>query len=218
MRLSAIVPTLNAEAHLPSCLAALAAADEILVVDGGSHDATRKIAQSAGAQLIESPPGRGIQLAAGAAAATGDWLLFVHADTRLAPGWRGAAESHARAWPGAAAAFRFTLDDDAPQARVIEAGARLRGRLGLPYGDQGLLISRSLYDALGGFRPLALMEDVDLARRLGRRRLMVLPCPAITSAERWRRDGWFARSTRNLFCLAAWSVGVDQDRLAGFYR
>ena len=95
----------------------------------------------------------------------------------------------------------------------------MRVRLfGLAYGDQGLLISRRLYDEVGGFRPLALMEDVDLARRIGRHRLRRLTATALTSAERWRRDGWIRRSGRNLACLALYAGGVAPARLARFYR
>src|SRR6185295_5190716 len=138
--------------------------------------------------------GRGVQLAAGAAAARGDWLLFLHADTALAPGWREAASRHMAAGPCRAGHFRLALDDEHPAARRIERLARWRCRLlALPYGDQGLLIARALLDEAGGFRPLPLMEDVDLVRRLGRARLAALDADALTSAQRYRRDGWWAR-------------------------
>jgi hypothetical protein len=87
----------------------------------------------------------------------------------------------------------------------------------LPYGDQGLLIGRELYAAIGGFRPLPLMEDVDIVRRIGRRRLRRLPSVAVTSAKRWREEGWFARSARNVACLAMFQMGVSVDRVARFY-
>jgi hypothetical protein len=99
---------------------------------------------------------------------------------------------------------------------MIERGVALRVRmLGLPYGDQGLLVSRTLYDNVGGFRPLPLMEDVDLVRRIGRVRM--LKADAITSAERWRRDGWFHRSGRNLACLGLYYAGVPTERISRFY-
>jgi rSAM/selenodomain-associated transferase 2 len=215
--LSAVVPTLNAAATLPACLAALKGADEIVVVDGGSTDGTRALAQAAGARLIHAPKGRGVQLLSGADAALGSWLLFVHADTRLAPGWQEAARAHIAAAPGKAACFRLRLDDSAWQARLIERGVSLRVRLlSLPYGDQGLLISRALYDAVGGYAALPLMEDVDLARRLGRR-IRQLGVEAVTSAERWRRDGWFRRSARNLSLLARYRMGMSAERAARLY-
>lgn len=219
VRLSVIIPTLNAADGLEATLAALSPSDEVIVVDGGSRDASVALARAWGAQVIETRPGRGGQLAAGAGRASGDWLLFLHADTVLGPGWRAAVDDHAAA-AGAekAACFRFGLDDASPQARRLERWVVVRvALLALPYGDQGLLIHRDLYTRLGGYRPLPLMEDVDLVRRIGRRRLTVLPVRAETSARRWRQDGWFARSARNLFCLALFFVGVPAARIARFY-
>jgi rSAM/selenodomain-associated transferase 2 len=216
MMLSVVIPTLNAAATLGPCLAALRQADEILVVDGGSADGTAALAQSSGARLVRSPRGRGVQLAAGAAAARGDWLLFLHADTKLASGWRESAERHMACDPDKAACFRFRLDAGERRARLVEAGVALRVRmLGLPYGDQGLLVSRRLYDEVGGYRPLALMEDVDLVWRIGR--ISALEVDAVTSAERWRRGGWLRRSGRNLLCLALYRAGMSPDRVARLY-
>lgn len=216
--LSVVIPALNAGPALRPCLAALAGADEVIVVDGGSVDRTAAIAAEGGAVVVHAPRGRGAQLRAGAAAARGDWLLFLHADTRLGGGWRDAVARHVARYAGRAACFRFQLDDDAWQARVLERAVAARVRwLALPYGDQGLLISRALYDAVGGYRALPLMEDVDLVRRLGRRRLRALEAAALTSAERWRRDGWAKRSARNLLCLLLYAAGVSPWRIARLY-
>ncbi|HEX8483436.1 MAG TPA: TIGR04283 family arsenosugar biosynthesis glycosyltransferase [Allosphingosinicella sp.] len=214
--LSLVIPALNAAATLGPCLASVKEADETIVVDGGSTDSTAAIAERAGARLLPSARGRGLQLAAGAAAATGDWLLFLHADTVLAPGWREAADRHIARRPDRAACFRLRLDADEWQARLVEAGVALRVRLfSLPYGDQGLLVSRRGYDAAGGYRPLPLMEDVDLVRRIGR--IEPLDIGAATSAERWRKDGWLRRSGRNLLCLALYRSGMSAERVARLY-
>ncbi len=216
--LSVVIPTLNAAPHLRACLARLEGADEVIVADGGSGDASKAIAVEHGARVIDAPAGRGMQLRAGAAAARGDWLLFLHADTSIGPGWHEMVQRHMSERPGEAACFGFRLDDPSWQARLIERGVAFRVRaLALPYGDQGLLVSRALYRQVGGFRPLPLMEDVDLVRRIGRNRLRPLDLPATTSADRWRRDGWWRRSARNLSCLALFGIGVSPERIARFY-
>ena len=216
--LSVVIPALDAERTLGACLAALGPVPDLILVDGGSRDTTREIARAAGARVIDSPRGRGVQLAAGADAATQAWLLFLHADTRLGHRWRSAAKAHIAERADIAGCFRFRLDDPAWQARAVERGVALRVKLlALPYGDQGLLISRALYDRVGGYRPVPLMEDVDLVRRVGRRRLSVLDAGALTSAERWRRDGWARRSARNLACLALHRIGMSEEKVARFY-
>ena len=220
--LSVVIPTLNAAVRLPACLASLAADGEavsdIVVADGGSIDGTRAAAEAGGAIVLRTARGRGRQLAAGAAATRGNWLLFLHADTWLEPGWADEARAFMANGPAAAAVFRFALDDPAPQARRVERMAAWRARaLALPYGDQGLLIPRRLYDEVGGFQPLPLMEDVDLVRRLGRARLRLLRSRAFTSAERYRRDGWVLRPARNLACLSLYFLGAPPTLIARLY-
>ncbi len=224
--ISVIIPTLNAAAHLERSLPPLvpAVADglvrELIVSDGGSTDATLAIAEGVGARIVQGPKGRGRQLIAGAAAARGDWLLFLHADTALEDGWRkdagrfmGTTASRERA-----AAFRFAFDDESGAARRAEWWVGLRcGVLALPYGDQGLLISRSFHAALGGFRDMPLMEDVDIVRRIGRARLTMLNARAVTSAEKYLRDGYGRRARRNLVLLARYLMGADPATLARQY-
>jgi rSAM/selenodomain-associated transferase 2 len=217
--LSIVIPTLNAAAHLPATLAALRGTPaEIVVVDGGSHDGTADHARAAGAHVLAAPRGRGAQLAAGIAASRGAWLLLLHADTRLDRGWSEAVRAHMAQSAGRAAYFRFALDTPDRRARRLEAMVAWRcRRLALPYGDQGLLVERSLLHKVGGLRPLPLMEDVDLVRRLGRDRLTGLDIAAVTSAARWERDGWRRRSARNLACLALYLAGVPPRLIARVY-
>ena len=216
--LSVVIPVLNAEAGLGDCLERMNAADEMLVVDGGSADSSRSIAEQAGARLLVAPRGRGSQLRAGAEAARGDWLLFLHADSLPGPGWRDAVAKHVALHPAKAGCFRFRLADSAWQARAIEQAVAARVKLfGLPYGDQGLLVPISLYRSAGGYRAMPLMEDVDLVRRIGRGRLRVLDEQVSTSAERWRRDGWARRSARNLLCLGLYAAGISPRRIARLY-
>jgi rSAM/selenodomain-associated transferase 2 len=219
MDLSVVIPTVNAAATLPATLDALGgAAREVIVADGGSDDATADRAAERGCRVVAAPRGRGSQLAAGAAAASAPWLLLLHADTRLGAGWTEAVASHMASAPGCAGYFRLRIDDDAPAARRLERAVAWRCRaLGLPYGDQGLLISRALLDAVGGIRPLPLMEDVDLVCRIGRARLRPLDAEAITSAARYRRDGYLRRSARNLAILTLWFAGVPPRLLARLY-
>lgn len=221
-RLSVVIPVLNAAQVLPACLAAFARWPdvEILVSDGGSTDDSTVVAVQNGARIVAGIRGRGAQLARGATAATGDWLLFLHADTVLDQvGTRAAREFIADpANARRAAYFRLALDDADPRARRIERMAAWRCRaLALPYGDQGLLIARAFHDSLGGYRPLPLMEDVELVRRIGRARLVMLDAVATTSAQRYRRDGWLARPLRNLFCLALYFAGMPPKAILPLY-
>ncbi len=190
---------------------------EVIIVDGGSDTRLDRVQARSNVRLLRTPRGRGRQMNAGAACATGEWLLFLHADSRLPSGWT----DHLRQAPADAVGgwFRFALDDAAWQARVIERGVAWRVRLfRLPYGDQGLFVRRDAFQALGGFRELPIMEDVDFVRRLVRAgRPFELPLPLATSSRRWRRDGWFRRSARNLVILSGYCAGVSPERLSRWY-
>lgn len=225
--LSVVIPTLNAAAVLPKCLAALNAGatdaliGEIIVVDGGSRDGTVAVARDAGATALEGRPGRGPQLAAGGAAAKGPWLLFLHADTVLELGWREAVQAFVTDPDNRqrAAVFTYALDADTDGARRLERLVAWRnGLFALPYGDQGLLIAKAFYDVLGGFADLPIMEDVDLIGRIGRRRLHHLPVKAVTSAVRYERGGYLRRPLRNLLCLSCYFAGLSPDLIARIYR
>ena len=230
-----VIPTLDAAATLEATLRALAAVPgEVVVADGGSRDGTQALARRLGARVVEGPRGRGTQLAAGIAAASGSWLLLLHADTRLLAGWEAAVRAHLATPRGAgcgaqpdgapepAGYFRFALDSADPRARRLERLVAWRCRAwSLPYGDQGLLVSRRLLDEVGGMPALVLMEDVALVgrirRRLGRGGLVALDAAALTSAARWDREGWWRRSARNLACLGLWRLGVPAGTIARLY-
>jgi rSAM/selenodomain-associated transferase 2 len=214
---------------LPVTLAALVPAvvdglvREVIIADGGSDDETRAISDSTGAAFLVAEPGRGMQLRAGAEAARHDWLLFLHSDTVLEAGWHDEAakligEINAGQRPDAAAVFRFTLDDRGLWPRLVERGVAWRCRaLALPYGDQGLLISRRLYDQIGGYNAMPLFEDVDIVRRIGRRRLLVLRARATTSSERFQA-GYAGRVIRNWKCMLLYFCGTSPERLAKIYN
>ncbi len=216
--MNVIIPTWNAAATLPGTLESLGeAAARIIVADAGSPDGTADVARALGAEVVLAPKGRGAQLAAGAAAAQGEWMLFLHADTRLEPGWSAVARGFMAAPPGVAH-FTFALDDNSPAARRLERAVAWRCRnFSLPYGDQGLLIHRDVYEAVGGFRPLPLMEDVEFIRRLRPRRPVALAARAVTSGEKWRRQGFLRRSAKNLSILALYFAGVPARWLARVY-
>jgi rSAM/selenodomain-associated transferase 2 len=222
-RISVIVPTLNAAGALPRCLGALIEGlslgliRELIITDGGSADATTLIAAEAGGEVVTGPPSRGGQLRRGCNAASGDWLLILHADTVLSPGWAQVAADHVAREAAGPAWFRLAFDEPGLMAGIVAGWANLRARLfGLPYGDQGLLVSRADYNRAGGYPDQPLMEDVALVRAL--LRLSGLPVIARTSAARYRRDGWMRRGAHNLWTLLRYFAGVDPEVLATRYR
>jgi rSAM/selenodomain-associated transferase 2 len=226
--ITVVVPTLNSGETLAATLTALVpgvvegVVREVVIVDGGSTDRTLGIAESSGAEVVTGVSGRGAQLRAGAERANFAWILFLHSDTVLDPGWeQEAAAFIERIESGrrdtSAAAFTFALDDDGAAPRLLEWLVRLRcAILRLPYGDQGLLIPRTLYHEAGGYRPLPIMEDIDLIGRLPRNRLAMLRTRAVTSPARYR-GGYVGRVLRNQVCLALYALGVSPQRIAAIY-
>jgi glycosyltransferase involved in cell wall biosynthesis len=191
--ISVIIPTLNDGRKLPRCFDSLIGAAvggvvrEVIVADSGSSDDTLAIADAAGAHIVRAGKSQSLRLQAGAAAAKGDWLLFLHPGSALESGWEAEVESFiSQAMPERpqAATFRFALEDFGGAARRAEMKAALRDWvLALPYGDQGLLIPRRFYNKLGGYRTLSRMEDADIVRRIGRRRLVRLRAHAVNLAH-----------------------------------
>ena len=228
--LSVVVPALDEAATLPALLATLRAglplAHEVVVADGGSSDATRDLARTAGARVVEAPRGRGRQLAAGAEAAVADALWFLHADVRpdatLLAEVATLAAGHAAGHPLSAAwAGRLAIDAPGLAYRAVAAGTNLRSRvLGLPYGDQGLLVARAHYRAAGGFPAWPLMEDVALVQALRATGVPVrlLDGHVTVSARRWQRDGVARRTLSNWRLLARFLAGADPEALARRYR
>jgi rSAM/selenodomain-associated transferase 2 len=220
--ISFVIPTLNEAAALPALLRDLEqvrVSHEVIVADGGSADDTVRIATAAGATVVQGPRGRGRQLRDGAAVARSGVYCFIHADVRLDAAARAALE---RALPGIAThAFVFSLRIAARglKYRIVERGTGLRSRLArLPYGDQGLIVSRGAYTSAGGFADVPLMEDVAFIRALERHIGIRLLGECIeVSARRWSVDGVVRRTIRNWLLLARYSFGASPDRLAGAY-
>ena len=217
--ISVIIPTLNSEATLAASLSALipAAVDglvrEVIIADGGSSDATAKIAESSGADTVLAGEMRSSRLIAGAERARFAWLMFVPADGVLGAGWEREAEVHiaktdAGERKAGAAVFAFAVDDSGFAPRAVEAGTRL-GQivLGIASAEQGLLISRALYNTVGGFKPLPALEDVDMARRIGRRRLTRLRTPLLTATEHYP-NGYGTHSWQFGLSLALYGAKV----------
>ncbi len=219
--ISVIVPTLNAEKRLGQCLQSLMPGleagliRELIVSDGGSDDATVMIAKEWGAEVVSGPASRGGQLRRGCAAAQGQWFLVLHADTELDPNWVGPVVAHLAT--RRAGWFRLAFAKGGLAGSIVAVWANLRSRLGLPYGDQGMLIPAPLYASVGGYPDQPLMEDVAMARAL-KGHMRAIDAVAITSAAKYHRQGWMRRGARNLWTLARYFVGVSPDRLVGFYR
>jgi len=220
--ISVIIPTLNAARRLPRTLAPLVdgAAEglirEVIVADGGSRDETLEIADAAGCMLISGEPNRARLFRLAAARAKGKWLLFLHQGTALTGGWCDEVQTFF-AMPEArrhAAVFQLAFDD--PSARRALFWARLRTRLTkLPRGDQGLLISRFLYDAIGGYQDLKELEDVDLIRRVGSHRLVFLDTEAVVSAAYYRRH---ESAGKSVSMIVRHMMGADPVELAKAQR
>lgn len=234
--LSIIIPTLNSAKELPATFASLmpalleGAINEVIIVDGGSTDDTVEIADEAGAKILTpETKGRGPQLNAGAIAAKNQWMLFLHSDTELEENWHIEATKFIKAEnqklseetaPNTApnaAAFKFSLKDKGLAPKILTKLVALRCSLfSLPYGDQGLLISKQTYEACGGYPNFPIMEDTDIIRRLPAP-VKILQSRAFTSAEKYQKEGYLKRSTRNLYCLAAYYRGLPPEKIYQIY-
>ncbi|WP_169974859.1 TIGR04283 family arsenosugar biosynthesis glycosyltransferase [Tautonia rosea] len=221
-RVSVVIPTLNETSTIGSCLDHLAgqSVDEVIVADAGSPDGTAELANRAGARVVAAPRGRGVQQNRGASEASGDVLLFLHADCRLETGAIDVLKRFVARCPKVpGGCFRMRVDASEWAFRAIDAAAHLRaGVLGVPYGDQGMFVPRWAFDRVGGFPELPLMEDVFLMLRLRRLgRIALLPRSIQVSPRRWRNQGILAQSVRNWALTAGAAAGISTRTLARFY-
>jgi rSAM/selenodomain-associated transferase 2/rSAM/selenodomain-associated transferase 1 len=220
-QISVIIPALNEAESIGSTVATAAEGKplEIIVVDGGSSDRTAELAREAGAAVLFSRAARSRQMNAGASAARGNVLLFLHADTFLPRGYSSLAAQHLRKSGVAAGAFRFAVSHAFAGSKFLEWTTNLRSRwLQLPYGDQGLFLRRSLFEELGGFADLPILEDYELVRRLrGCGRVITVREPVLTSARRWQRLGVLRASLINQWMIAGYHLGWPIKRLAEAY-
>jgi rSAM/selenodomain-associated transferase 2 len=219
--ISIIVPTLNEADFIAGTLASIPKEPglEVIVVDGGSRDDTTAIAQSLGARLLFSPPGRARQMNLGAATSKGDLLLFLHADTRLPEGFSDQIHRCFRNPRVVAGAFSLGLEPPIRGAAFIEKMANLRAeKWRLPYGDQAIFVLANKFKELGGYKEIPLLEDVDLVRRLRRvGRLAVIPVPVVTSSRRWKKLGVWKTTWINQMILTGYYLGIPPQKLASWY-
>lgn len=215
MSISVIIPALNEERYLEDTLKSIGQGVEIIIVDGGSSDATIEIAMRFTEKIILSEKGRGAQMDRGAREAAGSLLLFLHADTRLPHGWKGRVEDILKDAKVIGGGFKLKIDSRKFSLRLIEVIANLRSKhLGLIYGDQAIFVRKNDFLAVGGFLGLPLMEDVDLVKRLKKKgRMVLLNAHISTSSRKWDKSGFLRTTLRNWIFLILYYIGVSPERL-----
>jgi rSAM/selenodomain-associated transferase 2 len=220
--ISVIVPAINEESNIAALAENLAYEQniEIIVADGGSSDGTALAAGALASKVVKSEQGRWVQMNAGSEAASGEVLLFLHADTRLPAGFSGYIRRALDDPDAVAGAFRFATDLDTVSMKLIEWAANMRAsRLGIIYSDQALFIRSCLFRELGGFPDQPIMEDFELTRRVrARGKTVLLPYKAVSSARRWETVGTWKLTVIHYIITGAYLLGVSPERLAGWYR
>lgn len=221
MILSVILPTLNEEGAIETTIRQVAGSHEVEVIvsDGGSTDRTVEIAQRY-ARVVSSMCGRGCQMNSGAKGASGDILLFLHADTLLPEGWADKINAVMADERVAGGAFSLSIDSDKLSHKIIAAAANIRTLMtNIPYGDQGIFVRRSVFDKIGGFREIPIMEDVDFIRRLKNTgKVLILKDKVKTSARRWEKEGAVYTTLRNWLLMSLYCMGVQPEKLYWFYK
>lgn len=222
-KISIIIPALNEEENIPPCLEATRSAGNVerIVVDGGSSDRTVERALSWGASVLKSDPGRARQMNAGARAATGEILLFLHADTRISLGFDDQIRRVLSRPKIVGGAFAFQMDDASSfSLRLIQKAANIRSRCWqMPYGDQAIFLTAKQFKEIGGYPDLPIMEDFELIRRLKKiGRIHTASLPAVTSARRWRALGIWKTTLLNYAIVLAYYAGVPPLRICRLAR
>jgi rSAM/selenodomain-associated transferase 2 len=220
MKLSVIIPTLDEESCLGQALASVPAGSEVIVADGRSEDRTTEIAAQFGARVVPGAPGRGAQMNRGAGASTGDTLLFLHADCELPSGAGDSIREALADLRVVGGSFRLHITPARGGLRLVAIGSNLRARLlRLPYGDQALFVRRSVFETMGGYSDIPIMEDVDFSKRLRRRgRVVSLENAVTTTPRHWEKLGPFLTTLLNWAAVLAFFVGVPPKRLAPVYH
>lgn len=221
MRISVVIPTLNEAGTIAQTLHWLRQAGEceIIVVDGGSNDGTAEIAGILADVVLSAPQGRARQMNAGARVATGDVLLFVHADTRIPHGFPALLDQALRDPRVVGGRFDVCLDAEGWLFRLIENSMNIRSRLTqISTGDQAIFVQRQIFQSVGGYPDLELMEDLELSRKLKRiGKIACLRTQVTTSARRWQRDGVAKTIMRMWMLRLCHFLGVPSERLRAFY-